>query len=257
MNHPTVLTEISKWHRIAGWGVHLFTACGAIFGLLALLAIYHGQWINAFWLMLIAIIIDSSDGMLARWIKIKLVVPEINGELLDNIVDYLNYTIVPVFFLLVTHLLPDEWRLPCVIIVTLSSTYQFTQVDAKTSDHFFKCFPSYWNIVVFYLFFWQMNPWINLGILFLLAILSFVPIKYLYPSRLDYLTHSRMLRAATFFATVIWGISTAGLLWIYPHSNLILDMLSMGYLVLYVSVSLYRTWVPLNREKLMLAEEVI
>jgi phosphatidylcholine synthase len=231
--------------RLAGWIVHAFTASGAYVGVLALYAIHQQKFLSALWLMLIAICIDAVDGLFARIIDIKIAVPKINGELLDNIVDFFNYTIVPAFFLLVTGLVPEGWGLPCVMIIVLSSAYQFTQEDAKTSDHFFKGFPSYWNIAVFYLFFWQMNTIANLWILLSLAVLSFVPIKYIYPSRLDYLTKSASLRVAMLLATIGWGLATAGLLWIYPALNNVLVFISMGYMILYVVASLYRTWVPL------------
>lgn len=243
------MLAVSWQRRCLGWLVHIFTASGAFIALLSLLAIYNHQLLQAFWLMGAAIVIDAVDGLFARLIKIKIAVPEINGELLDNIVDFVNYTIVPAFFLLVTNLVPDHWKIMGVIAITLSSAYQFTQVDAKTSDHFFKGFPSYWNIVIFYLFFWQMSEWINLLIVFLLAILSFVPIKYIYPSRLDYLTHNPALRAAMLLATVIWGFATAGLLWAYPESNLPLVLISMSYMILYVVISLYRTLVPLSHRR--------
>lgn len=236
---------VSKTRRLTGWSIHMFTASGAVVGLLSLLAIYERQYLTTFWLMIAAILIDAVDGMLARLIKIKTVVPEINGELLDNIVDFLNYTIVPAFFLLVTNLLPIEWRFCCVIVITLSSAYQFSQVDAKTQDHFFKGFPSYWNIAVFYLFFWQWNPWTNMSILLALAVLSFIPIKYVYPSRLDYLTRRVSLQLSMLLATILWGLTIAGLLWIYPHTNSMLVLISMSYLILYVGLSVYRTWVPL------------
>jgi len=232
--------------QFAGWLVHAFTASGAYVGVLALYAIYQQKFLSALWLMLIAICIDSVDGLFARMISIKTAVPKINGELLDNIVDFFNYTIVPAFFLLVTQLIPEGWGLPCVMIVVLSSAYQFTQEDAKTSDHFFKGFPSYWNIAVFYLFFWQMDKITNLWIILLLAVLSFVPIKYVYPSRLDYLTKSSLLRIAMLVATIGWGLATAGLLWIYPALNNVLVSISMGYMILYVGISLYRTWIPLS-----------
>jgi phosphatidylcholine synthase len=191
-------------------------------------------------------LIDAVDGVFARVVKIKLAVPQIDGALLDNIVDFFTYTMVPAFFLLVTPLLPMHWCVICVMAITFSSAYQFTQLDAKTSDHFFKGFPSYWNIVVFYLYFWQMDNWINLGILLTLAVLSFVPIKYVYPSRLDYLKHNKILRYGMVVATVLWGFATAGLLWVYPESSIPLVIVSMGYLILYVAISLYRTWVPLS-----------
>ena len=133
----------------------------------------------------------------------------------------------------------------CVLAITFSSAYQFTQRDAKTSDHFFKGFPSYWNIVVFYMFFWQLTPWTNVGIVLTLAVLSFVPIKYVYPSRLEYLTHNPMLRISMLLATILWGFATAKLLWDYPQTNTLMGFISMGYLLLYVGISLYRTWVPL------------
>ena len=232
--------------RLIGWSIHAFTASGACIGLLSLLAIYEHNLLLALWLMVAAIVIDAVDGIFARKIKIKEVVPEISGELLDNIVDFVNYTIVPCFFLLVTNLLPAYWRVLCVMIITFSSAYQFTQIDAKTSDNFFKGFPSYWNIVVFYLFFWQMNSMTNMVILIALAILSFVPIKYVYPSRLDYLTNSKFLRFGMAVMTVCWGAATSGLLWIYPESNHFLVAVSIGYILLYIGISLYRTWVPLS-----------
>jgi phosphatidylcholine synthase len=131
------------------------------------------------------------------------------------------------------------------MIIIFASAYQFTQRDAKTSDHFFKGFPSYWNIAVFYLFFWQMNIIVNMSILMILAILSFVPIKYVYPSRLDYLTNNKYLRIGMVIITVLWGLATSGLLWLYPQSNDFLVAISIGYILLYIGVSLYRTCFPL------------
>lgn len=238
--------RVSFAQRCTGWLIHAFTASGACIGLLALLAIYRHDFLLALWFMFAAILIDAVDGMFARMIKIKEAVPEINGELLDNIVDFFNYTLVPCFFLLVTNLLPDYWRIFCVMVITFASVYQFTQVDAKTSDHFFKGFPSYWNIAVFYLFFWQMDNMTNMGILLVLAILSFVPIKYVYPSRLEYLTDNKYLRFCMSMMTLFWGVVTTGLLWVYPETNHLLVAISVGYILLYIGISLYRTWVPLT-----------
>lgn len=245
--------QVNPVRRFLGWSIHVFTASGACVGLLSLLAIYEHRLILALWLMGAAITIDAVDGMFARAVKVKQVVPEIDGALLDNIVDFVNYTIVPCFFLLVSNLLPDGWRIACVMVITFASAYQFTQIDAKTSDHFFKGFPSYWNIAVFYLFFWQLNDVTNVIILMTLAALSFVPIKYVYPSRLDYLTDSPWLRRGMVLITVFWGAATTGLLWIYPQTNHFLVAVSVGYMLFYIGISLYRTWVPLT--SLVLAEE--
>jgi phosphatidylcholine synthase len=237
---------ISRKRRVAAWLVHLFTASGAVLGLLTLHAIHQKQFLLAFWLMAGAVIVDSVDGVLARRAKTKIAAPTIDGALLDNILDYVNYVMAPAFFLMVSDLLPLSWRLVVASAIVLTSAYQFTQPEAKTRDHFFKGFPSYWNIVVFYLFFWQTPPWINLVILLLLALLVFVPIKYVYPSRLDYLTHKEWLRWAMLVATIVWGIATGAMLLIYPETNPLWVSLSMGYAAFYALISLYRTFVPIE-----------
>lgn len=238
---------ISRRRRVAAWLVHLFTASGAVLGLLTLSAIHRGQYLLAFWLMGWAIIVDSVDGILARRAMTKVAASKIDGALLDNIIDYLNYVIAPAFFLLEGGLLPSGgWRYAGSGLVVLASAYQFTQPEAKTKDHFFKGFPSYWNIVVFYLFFWQTSPWVNFVIITILSILVFVPIKYVYPSRLDYLTRNLWLQWAMLIATLLWGFATAAMLWLYPRTNPFLVILSIGYVFFYALISLYRTFVPLD-----------
>ncbi|GIK43150.1 MAG: phosphatidylcholine synthase [Chloroflexota bacterium] len=237
---------ISRRRRVAAWSVHLFTASGGVFGLLSLYAIYHQQYIVAFWLMGAAVIVDSVDGVLARRAQTKIAAPRVDGGLLDNILDYVNYVTVPAFFLLVANLLPPGWAFVGASVIMLASAYQFTQPEAKTEDHFFKGFPSYWNFIVFYLFLWQTPPWVNLVIVLILVVLVFVPIKYVYPSRLDYLTHSRWLRRGMLFATLLWGAATAALLWIYPRTNFVLVTLSILYIALYIVLSVYRTFRPIE-----------
>ncbi|MBN1993065.1 MAG: phosphatidylcholine synthase [Anaerolineae bacterium] len=240
--------SITWHHRILAWLAHLFTASGAVFGLLALDALHRQKWGLAFWLMGFAIIVDSADGVLARLVRVKTVLPHIDGSLLDNLLDYLNYVMVPAFFLLLSDLLPANWRLVGAGVIVLVSAFQFSQTEAKTDDHFFKGFPSYWNIVVFYLFLWQLPPPANLAIILLLAVLVFVPIKYAYPSRPDYLARSRWLRGAFVLATILWGIAAAALLWFHPATSRFWVIYSIGYFVFYVLLSIYRTLVPLEKE---------
>lgn len=242
--------SVNRRQQAGAWLVHLFTASGAVIGLFTLGAIHQREFLLAFWIMAAALLVDSVDGVLARRFRAKAITPRIDGALLDNMLDYLNYVVTPAFFLLVSDLLPSGWRALGGSVVVLASAYQFIQADAKTRDHFFKGFPSYWNIVVFYLFFWQTPPLVNLIIILGLAIMVFVPIKYVYPSRMDYLTSNPWLRWAMLLATVLWGVATAAMLWIYPASHPLLVTLSMGYCVAYVAVSIYRTFVPLERPPL-------
>lgn len=237
---------VSRQRRIAAWLVHLLTASGAVFGLLALWAIHEGRISQAFWLMSVTVIIDSVDGMMARRAKTKVAAPRIDGALLDNMVDYFTYVLVPAFFLLATNLLPDGWGPVGASILVLASAYQFTQSEAKTDDHFFKGFPSYWNIVVFYLFLLHMSVWANLAVILLFSLLVFVPIKYIYPSRLDYLSPHRWLRRTVFIGTLIWGVTTAAMLVIYPKTNPLFVFISVGYAIFYTVISLYRTFRPVE-----------
>ncbi len=240
---------VSKKRRTAAWLVHLVTASGAVWGLFALWMIHKGQFTLAFWFMAMAIFVDAIDGTLARRARTKEATPMVDGELLDNIIDYFNYTMVPAFFLLVSGLLPPGWAFLGAGVIALASAYQFTQPDAKTEDHFFKGFPSYWNIVVFYLFFWQQAPWINLVIILFLAVMVFVPFKYIYPSRLEYVSSNPGVRWAMLTATLIWGVGTAGMLIVYPNSNPLFVFISMGYALLYFGMSLYRTFKPVKITK--------
>lgn len=236
----------SRRRRTAAWLVHLVTASGAVLGLFSLFAIHQGELITAFWFIGIAIFVDAIDGTLARRARTKEAAPKIDGALLDNIIDYFNYVMVPAFFLLVTGLLPAGWALLAVSIMVLASAYQFTQPDAKTDDHFFKGFPCYWNIVIFYLFFWNTPPWTNLAIILFLSLLVFVPIKYVYPSRMEHLTSKRWLRLTMLAATLLWAVATFGMLLAYPASSPLFTAISMGYALFYFSISVYRTLVPLK-----------
>lgn len=240
--NDSALQQFSHPQRLAAWSVHLFTASGALFGLLTLNAINSRNYITAFWFMCMTIIIDSCDGMLARRAMTTEAAPQIDGALLDNIVDYLNYVITPAFFMVEGDLLPYGLRFVGAGLVVLASAYQFTQPGAKTEDHFFKGFPSYWNIVVFYLFIWQKPPIVNFLVIIFLAFMIFVPVKYIYPSRMTYLSPKRWIRRSMLVASLIWAFSTTALLWIHPRQNRFFMTVSIGYVVLYVGMSLLKTF---------------
>ncbi|MBK7895765.1 MAG: CDP-alcohol phosphatidyltransferase family protein [Candidatus Promineifilaceae bacterium] len=218
---------------VFAWGVHLFTATGALWGLLAIMATVQHQWQAAFFWLGLAALVDSLDGTLARRFKVKGLLPGFDGALLDNIIDYQTYVIAPAIFLYEANLLPASTTIAGVAMVVLASAFQFCQSDAKTDDHTFKGFPSYWNVVVFYLFMFDANPWINFWVITILTILVFVPIKYLYPSRM--IRYQKM----TLFLTSIWGILCLTVWLQYPAFQPWMLWTSLLYLVYYVGLSLY------------------
>jgi len=196
-------SELPLPRRIYAYGVHFFTATGAIWGILALIAVFKHEWRLVILWMILAMFVDGFDGMLARWANVKKYAAGIDGALLDNILDYLNYVVVPALFMIEAEVLPAGFAYPIAFAILITSAYQFTQVDAKTdetNDYFFKGFPSYWNVIVLYLLVMQLNPWLNLVILAVLNILVFVPIKYVYPSR------NQRLRTLTLILTYLYGI---------------------------------------------------
>ncbi len=227
---------------ILAWAIHLFTALGAVFGFLAIIAISRHEWLLAFVWMAVTVFIDSIDGILARAFKVQEVLPNFDGALLDNIVDYFTYVIVPASFLYETHSVPYKLNLLSAILITLSSAYQFCQSEAKTDNHWFKGFPSYWNIVVLYIFLLDLPEEINFLIILVLTILVFIPIRYLYPSRAE------QYRSINLFLVFIWALLIVISLCTYPNHYFYI-YLSLIYVVYYFGYSIYWT-IRLNRVRL-------
>jgi len=228
-------TQFTFKQRLFAWGVHLFTASGVVWGFLAILAAQrHQWWVLAAWGAL-SMLVDGFDGVLSRKARVKEVLPQLDGALLDNMVDYFTYVIVAAFFLYEAKLVPPPFLLAAAILMMLTSAYQFSQVDAKTDDHYFKGFPSYWNLAVFYMFILQTNPWFNLLAIVIFAILIFVPILYVYPSR------TLKLRRLTLSLTLLWGVVTAAIIYQFPHPHPALVWFSLLYVVYYFGLSIYDT----------------
>jgi phosphatidylcholine synthase len=211
----------------AGIAVHLLTASGAALGLLALDATASGRIRRALALMFVAVLIDGIDGTLARRVRIKESVPWVDGELLDNLVDYLNYTIVPAFLIHRTDLLPSSLSLVAVVSIGIASVFQFVHRDAKSAERGFRGFPSYWNVVAFYLLLGGLSRWVNLTIVGVLVVLSFAPIYWSYPSR------ASRRRSVMLGGAVIWGALLALMLALYPTIPPWLVLLSLVYPALY------------------------
>lgn len=233
-----------------GWCTHALTASTSVIGLLTIHYISLNKPIAALSMMLVAVLIDAIDGTLARIVMAKEYASKIDGTLLDNLVDFLNYVITPCAFLLYGFVPLSNNSLWLVIsAICFSSSYQFSQVDAKTKDHFFKGFPCYWNIAVFYLFISNCAPLASSIILLSLCVLVFVPIKYVYPSRLTYLSNSPLLKKIMLIGIILYTLSTIFLLATYPKLHLGLVCYSVIFILFYMFMSLYRTLYPLNLSK--------
>jgi phosphatidylcholine synthase len=214
------------------WGVHLYTALGAAAGLLALRYAAIDDFRASFMAMAAAIAIDSSDGALARLVNVKARAPRLDGSLLDNIVDYLTYVIAPAFLMIQAEIVPaGAAGLAVVCFVAIASAYQFCQADAKTPDNYFRGFPSYWNLVAFYLYCMRLPVVLNALILIAFGVMVFIPIKYIYPSR------TRILRPLTVTLGIAWAVVTIAMLPGLPRCNPVMLYISLGYMAYYLLLS--------------------
>ena len=201
--------------------------------LLAAVAVFEGNYRSAFLWLFLQVGVDATDGLLARALRVKERLPWFDGAKLDDIVDYLSYVFVPVLIVWRAELVPAGWALPLCAAILLSSAYGFNRADAKTSDHFFTGFPSYWNVVAFYLFVGGLPPIANAAILLALAVLVFVPIRYLYPSRgggLPLLTNALGL---------LWGVALLAAIWRLPDVSPPLVLASLIFPAYYLGLSLW------------------
>lgn len=180
--------------KIAAYGVHLLTASGAALGLWSLILIYNGYYQQALWVLVASAVVDSIDGALARLAETKKHAAAIDGALMDNIIDFLTWTAAPLLWVYATMQLPS-WVL---IICAIASAFGFSNARAKTDDYFFLGFPSYWNIVVFYLFVLNLPVTFASVILLIFALTVFLPVKFVYPTRTPFL-RSLTLLLGTFF----------------------------------------------------------
>ena len=213
------------------WSVHLFTASGAVLAVFALWEIGRGGFARAAIYMLVALSIDAVDGTLARRARVAERVPAIDGRRLDDVVDFLNYAIVPVVFLLELGVLA-HWALAALPV--LASAYGFAQVDAKTEDDFFLGWPSYWNVVALYAFLLEVSAPVIAAWLVVLAIGVFVPLKYLYPSQMT--AWGRVMNAG---AGVWILVVSALLLWPVLPGHRAWAWLTLAYPVGYVVLSFW------------------
>ncbi len=201
--------------RFFAWCVHLFTALGlvAAAGMAALIveggdAAFRG----AFALMLLATVIDAVDGSLARWARVGKVLPGFDGRRLDDIIDFQTYTSLPLLLMWRAGLAPGK----CLVFPLLASAYGFCRREAKTADGYFVGFPSYWNIVAFYCYFLKLPGTVAIPLITVLAILTFVPSRYLYPSQAGALNRVTIVLAAPW--TLMLVAACAGYRGVVPAS---------------------------------------
>ena len=222
------------------WLAHFYTACGAIAAFLATAAIFDADYRRSFLWLYVQVAIDATDGVAARALRVKDRLPWFDGAKLDDIIDYLCYVFVPALIVWHARLVPQPWPMLVVPAILLSSAYGFNRTDAKTDDHYFLGFPSYWNIVVLYLFIARWPLHVNTAVLLTLAVLVFVPIRYVYPSR------GAALQGFTLAMGALWAILVLVMLWQLPAVSDAVLLASLLFPVYYFGLSM---WLEVRRRR--------
>lgn len=184
----------------AAFAVHVFTACGAGCALLALLAAVGAHWTAMFSWLGVAVVIDGVDGSLARRLRVAEILPRWSGDVLDLVVDVLNYVFVPAYALVASDLLPHPVAVPLGLAVVVTGALYFADRRMKTADYYFRGFPAVWNVAVFYLFLLKLPGFLAAAIVATLAVLTFVPVHFIHPIRIAH------LRAPTMAALGLWAL---------------------------------------------------
>jgi phosphatidylcholine synthase len=218
---------------VRGYLVHAYTASTLLFVALAMQWILEARFELSLLAMAATVLIDATDGALARKYRVAETASGIQGDLLDNLVDFVSYVALPALFLLRAEMLLPPVAVWLTVLMT-ASVFGFARTTAKIADKgFFVGFPSYWNIVVFYLFLLETTPLVNTLVLVALSSAVLVPVRFLYLTRLP--------RWRSFHLTLsgVWGAACLVALLIDPGwPRIALLYASLAYVAFYVAQSL-------------------
>lgn len=215
--------------RARAWLVHLYTASGVVFALLAALETDPKR---VFILLTIAVLIDATDGPLARRFEVKRVLPHISGRTIDDIVDFLTFTFVPLLLVVRMEWVPSMWF---VVPALIASLLGFANSGAKDeSGGFFLGFPSYWNIAAFYfgIIAARGGVVVNAVLIIVLAVLTVMPIGFIYPNLAP-----RRWKALILGGAFVWLVMLVAMFPRYPAPPMWLVLASLVYPLFYTVVS--------------------
>ena len=185
---------------LIAFSVHIFTASGAFWAFMALVAAAENQF-NVMWFWLgIALLVDGVDGPLARYFKVKELLPEWSGEMLDSIIDYVTFVLIPAFALYQTGFMEEGWSFVCAALIVCTSAIYYADTRMKSRDNFFIGFPVCWNMVVFTLFVIEPGWYIAAGVVVISAILTFMPMLFVHPVRV------KTGRLTTLLVFALWAL---------------------------------------------------
>lgn len=190
------------WPQARAFSVHLLTASGSFLAFLSLVAASEQNWPAMFWWLGLALLVDGIDGPIARRLQVKEVLPSWSGEMLDNIIDYVTYVLIPAFALYLSGFMGPGLSFLSAAIIVITSAIYYADTGMKTEENFFKGFPVVWNMLVFALFVVQPGELVAFSIVLAAAVLTFAPVHFLHPVRVVRL---RTLNLSIFLIWCLFG----------------------------------------------------
>ena len=230
-----------RQEKYVGILVHLLTGFGIVAGFFALIAVMNSSQKEAFLWLGLAFLIDSIDGTLARKFNVKKNLPNIDGQMLDSIIDFFNYVIIPSIMIYWFRYVPDQFLVLIPAILILISIYSYVNLNILTNDNYYNGFPAIWNVVVLYFYIFGTSQYINLIFLIILIFLKFSPLKCIHPLRV------KKFRSLSIFFAIIWFINSVLLivikdLNINPVYEVFLMFLWVVSNIYFISVSIFKTF---------------
>ncbi|MFZ0622736.1 MAG: CDP-alcohol phosphatidyltransferase family protein [Pseudolabrys sp.] len=224
---------MTGFERARAFTVHIFTATGAALAFLALILATGGHWAAMFLCLGLALVVDGADGPIARAFDVQNVLPRWSGDTLDLVVDFTTYVFVPAYAIAASGLLPQILAIPAGIVVVISGALYFADREMKTKDNYFRGFPAVWNLAAFYLYLLEPPEWAAVIAVAVLAGLSFAPIKFLHPLRVQHWRNFNIVLLAVWavlaFVAIIQDLSP-GLYVTLPLSLIAVYFFAVGLL---------------------------
>lgn len=195
---------VSKFEEWRAFAVHLLTASGAFWAFLSIIAAADHRWVAMFGWLGLALFVDAIDGPMARKVEISRVLPNWSGDVLDQIIDYATYVIIPAFALYESGIIGGPLSFVAAALIVISSAIYYADTRMKTKDYFFRGFPVAWNMVIFTFFATQPNEITAFAFVAFCAVATFLPIKFLHPVRV---TRLRPLNLAVSTLWALFGLA--------------------------------------------------
>ena len=182
--------KIFKYKRvpyaeIRAFSVHILTASGSFLAFLGVVAAAEHRFVDMFWWLGLALLVDGIDGPIARKVRVKEVLPNWSGDTLDNIIDYVTYVLLPAFALYESGMIGEPWSFVAAGMIVVSSAIYYADTGIKTEEYFFSGFPVVWNMVIFTLFVIDARATTAMAVVGVSVVLTFLPINFLHPVRVQ------------------------------------------------------------------------